>query len=426
MHMKEILVSIVMPVYNTGIYLEEALKTIFSQNFQQFELICVDDASDDMLTRKVLKTFQTLYRNMRVIRLENSVGAAGARNVGFSKVEGKYVIFLDSDDLFVEDMLEKMYGCICEGYSDVCVCGFEEFFTKGGKKYFCSKYLPDEQRVNCVDREEWLFYQYTSPWNKLCRTQFLRDNKIYFQSLKSCNDVFFSCMIMIKAKKRCYIKDKPLIFYRTRTGTQISAQCNPEDLCKAIQLVYAVGKQSMDRDLLLRWTSVLLLGNGIRAMKVCNDIILNAGFYKMMHAFFAANPVRLQNMLLDSCVENILRQSHSHEWIYGCLEPLGQLRLSAGKIKKEIGSDRKIILWGLGKRGRIIQQFFREENIYLQGVTDIKNQNVGGRTEFGNKIFDTEYALHNGGLIVASNKSIVYFLKNRDLKILDIEKYLFF
>ena len=56
--MNSIKISIVMPVHNTGIYLEEALESVFAQSFREFEVICVDDASDDELTSDILSRFQ--------------------------------------------------------------------------------------------------------------------------------------------------------------------------------------------------------------------------------------------------------------------------------------------------------------------------------------------------------------------------------
>ena len=116
------LISIIMPVYNTGKYLGEALESIFSQSFLNFELICVDDSSNDELTKNILQTYQKQHENMQVIWLENNVGAGSARNIGFSKAKGEYTIFLDADDIFSKEFLEKMYQNIDVNHADVCRC----------------------------------------------------------------------------------------------------------------------------------------------------------------------------------------------------------------------------------------------------------------------------------------------------------------
>ena len=81
-------ISIIAPVHNTGIYLEEALESIFVQSFQDFEVICVDDASSDRLTRAILQKYQSLHESMRVIWLRENVGAGEARNIGFAEAKG--------------------------------------------------------------------------------------------------------------------------------------------------------------------------------------------------------------------------------------------------------------------------------------------------------------------------------------------------
>lgn len=98
--MNKIKISIIVPVHNTGVYLEESLESIFTQSFQEFEVICVDDASSDKLTREILHRYQCIYENMRVIWLEENIGAGEARNIGFDEAKGEYVIFLDADDVF--------------------------------------------------------------------------------------------------------------------------------------------------------------------------------------------------------------------------------------------------------------------------------------------------------------------------------------
>ena len=157
-----------MPVHNTGIYLEEALESVFAQSFREFEVICVDDASDDELTSDILSRFQKQYENMQVLKLGNNAGAGEARNRGLSQACGQYVIFLDADDVFAEDMLERMYQSVYENDADVCICGFQAFYIENGKKYFRDKCLPDEYKIYHADREDWFLGISTGPWNSFC------------------------------------------------------------------------------------------------------------------------------------------------------------------------------------------------------------------------------------------------------------------
>lgn len=425
--MNQIRISIIIPVYNTGVYLEEALKTVFSQKFRSFELICVDDFSDDYLTKNILQNYCDKYENMKVIWLERNAGAGNARNIGFSKATGEYTIFLDADDLFAEDFLEKMYNCIVVNQADVCVCGYKEFYIKNKKKYFKNQYIPNDYKVNTKNREDWLLDIPMSAWNKLCKTQFLKENTIFFQSLASCNDVFFSCMVMINAKKRCFVDEKPLIFYRTNLKTQISFRRNPMNLYTAVILVENFAKKE-NNSLVIQWLASLLLGHGIIEIQNCCNELYNQQFYYKLKEFFRKHKVCFQNNMLLIYMQNIKKLSYKNWKKIGFddMDFLNQLHFSAKLLKKRINGEKQIFLWGLGYRGNIFQKFCKEQKIILCGVTDIKNHDIGSITDYGNRIVKTEYVLQSDGLVIATNREIYRYLQKENLRVLDLSEFYLF
>ena len=420
---KQIEISIIMPVHNAGIYLEETLESVFAQTFREFELICVDDCSDDGLTRDLLHAFGRRHDNMRLIELEHPVGAAEARNTGFSKAQGTYVIFLDADDIFADDLLEKMYSCICINSADVCVCGYQDFYVEDGKKYYGSKCIPSEYKLNSTNRDTWLMEIPTSPWNKLCSARFLRENRIYFQSLSSCNDVFFSCRVILNAAKRCCVEEVPLVFYRGRSQTQISSRRNPVDLYQAIALLNAVEEKNFDKNSLLRWTGALLLRNGIIELEKSKNESFNQQFYELLRNFLEEHPIEFQNKILIADQENVEKLPYESKWMRRPMDFLGQLRVTGKLWEREIGGTGGLFLWGLGLRGNAFQQFCRERGIDLQGVADKKNDQIGGMTEYGNQIVHTEEVLKSGGKIIASNNKIYEYLLSKNLESVNLEEY---
>jgi glycosyltransferase involved in cell wall biosynthesis len=100
-------VSIVMPVYNSGLYLRETMESIKKQILCEWELICVDDGSTDELTKEILQSESCSDDRITVVYNLHK-GAATARNTGLEQACGDYVIFLDSDDLYAPEMLETM------------------------------------------------------------------------------------------------------------------------------------------------------------------------------------------------------------------------------------------------------------------------------------------------------------------------------
>ncbi len=425
-------ISIVMPVRNAGIYLKEALRSIFAQSFKNFELICVDDASDDGLTKGILQTFQRQSHNMRIITLKAPVGAGEARNIGFSNVKGEYTIFLDADDLFAVSLLEDLYQCIRRNNADVCVCGFEEFYLEAGKKCFCGKYIPDEFYISHKNRERWILDISVVPCNKLCRTHFLEEKNIQFQSLSSCNDVFFSCTVMMEAEKVCCVDQYALIFYRTKTETQISANRNPINLYEAIMLLKATEGKKADNEILLKQLGVLLLWGGIYELKRSHNETNNRVFYALMFRFFQDYPIDFRSTLFNECKEKLKHRPYESKWWLEDMDwennvefLLEQFRLTADNLKQELKGSQSIYLWGLGKRGNAFQCFCREENIELQSVADIKNVDIGKTTVYGNKIVHTTNVLKGNGVIAASNRSICEYLyhMNRKMRVLNLEDF---
>lgn len=103
------MISIIMPVYNTEIYLETALLSVLMQSFNDFELICIDDCSTDS-SYEILKRYSSLDSRIKVYKNNANRGAAYCRNRGIEISKGKYIFFLDSDDWINVNTLELLYS----------------------------------------------------------------------------------------------------------------------------------------------------------------------------------------------------------------------------------------------------------------------------------------------------------------------------
>lgn len=106
------LVSVIIPAYKVAPYLAEALESVFAQSFSDFEVILVNDGSPD--TDEMEKVIEP-YRDRIVYLRQENRGAGAARNTGLRSARGRYVAFLDGDDIWLPDFLAKMVSFI-EGY----------------------------------------------------------------------------------------------------------------------------------------------------------------------------------------------------------------------------------------------------------------------------------------------------------------------
>ena len=119
MENKEILVSVIIPVYNAALFLDQCLDSVVNQTLRDIEIICVDDGSTDNSV-DIIKKYMMSDSRIKLFRQSNK-GAGAARNFGLKYATGKYVHFLDSDDWLDLSAYEKTYGIIEEAKSDICI-----------------------------------------------------------------------------------------------------------------------------------------------------------------------------------------------------------------------------------------------------------------------------------------------------------------
>lgn len=106
MNSRNPLVSVITPVYNGEKYVAETIKSVLEQTYKNFELVIVDDASTDDTVR-IISEFKKKDSRIRLIKLESNQGAAVARNTAIENSNGQFIAFLDSDDLWLPEKLEK-------------------------------------------------------------------------------------------------------------------------------------------------------------------------------------------------------------------------------------------------------------------------------------------------------------------------------
>ncbi len=117
------LVSIIMPNYNGSKYISQAIESVLAQTYKNWELIIIDDCStDDSL--KVIDAYIKKDDRIRLIKLENNMGPAIARNVGIDNARGRYIAFLDSDDLWLKHKLENQVVFMQEYQVGLCYSSY--------------------------------------------------------------------------------------------------------------------------------------------------------------------------------------------------------------------------------------------------------------------------------------------------------------
>lgn len=231
---KEVKISVVIPVYNGEKYLEESIESLRNQTLREVEIICVDDGSKDR-TKEILSMYEEKDDRIRLFN-QNHKGAGYARNYGFSKAIGEYVIFLDADDIFEPQMLEKIVGKGDQTKADVIVFGAKRYDDRTGKItdapwYLQRELIPKKEVFSRRDMDgEILSLTIPSPWTKAVRRTFLAEQKIEFQNLPNSNDVYFSLLVLAVAERVSVIRED-LLLYRTFRQGSIQNQRHLYPLC---------------------------------------------------------------------------------------------------------------------------------------------------------------------------------------------------
>lgn len=126
-------ISIILPVFNSSLYLKQCIKSVLNQTYTNFELIIINDGSTDQ-SLEICNEFHQLDNRIILINQVNK-GIASSRNSGLNMVTGEYIYWIDSDDWIDEDTLEILYHNINKYSSDIAVCGYTEEFDSYKKVF---------------------------------------------------------------------------------------------------------------------------------------------------------------------------------------------------------------------------------------------------------------------------------------------------
>ncbi|VEB76585.1 Chondroitin polymerase [Providencia rustigianii] len=127
--MENNLVSIIMPAYNAENTITESIESIINQSYQDWELIITDDCSTDN-TLLIIKHYESIEKRIKVIKNSINLGVAESRNLSISISKGKFICFLDSDDIWFPNKIEKQISILNSGWNAVC-SNYETFNAEG-------------------------------------------------------------------------------------------------------------------------------------------------------------------------------------------------------------------------------------------------------------------------------------------------------
>lgn len=223
-------VSVIIPVYNAEKYLPVCLESLLIQTLTDFEVIVVDDCSTDNSLVIAESYLERFGGRLKIFSLEENTGSGAVpRNVGLEYASGKYIYFVDADDLLIDVALEELYTCAEEFRAEVVymdsgfVCGAEILPKSIVAREWDSTFSVEEPTFEPNDLNErvkkFLKNGFVwSPWTKFLRHEFLIDNGIKFPSMRTSEDGSWTFEIICLAKKFLRVPN-PLYVWRSNENS---------------------------------------------------------------------------------------------------------------------------------------------------------------------------------------------------------------
>ena len=205
--LRDIKVSVIIPIYNMEKYIEECVNSILNQSLKEIEVICVDDGSTDG-SDEILRKLAAQDESIVIHRQEKS-GIAVARNEGIKLAKGEYLSILDVDDFFDRNMLKDSYESAKSACSEICIFRAHQFDDLTGTTSYMKSTVrdnllpsPDTRQLTPDDVCDRLFsFVILWAWDKLFKRDFIIKNQIVFQNQRTTNDAGFVAIALAMSKK---------------------------------------------------------------------------------------------------------------------------------------------------------------------------------------------------------------------------------
>lgn len=426
------MISVIMPVYNAGRYLYDSIGSIIEQSYRDWELLLIDDGSEDKETIEIIESYRQQDKRIRCFKNKKEKGAAGARNTGLELAEGDYILILDADDIFDHEMFESMYRDAKKCDADMCICGYVTYFTDLNatpSQFMPMQYSNIMNRVFRVNElgENGLCLWNAAPWNKIYNTQFLKDRNLMFQNLPSANDVSFSFGCACQAKRIVWCKcDRPLVKYRLGTETQISSRRNPVNYNYACEQVLAEKYIKDDKDMKMRLFACWLVSLTAEIKNAREEREKKMAYDQMRNNLIAE---KIREGDFDSRKYNLLLTYYLRQEDFKWMELVGDYYAQLCMYSKELYSklfpffNKIIVIWGYGKRGRACERYLNNAFHVKPMITDRSIELNGNVTELGNSLIRIEDALVHADVIIASNDDIYRDLVDSGKTLICLETY---
>lgn len=220
------LISIVIPVYESRRYVEKCVRSVFNQTYQDLEIIIVDDCGKDGsidIIKRVLIEYPDIAQKVRFITHEFNQGCAASRRDGMKAATGEYILQVDSDDFVETTMVEKLVARAQEDDADMVVCNF---YYQYPNRRTLTRIMRPGDNMEFVSQ----VFQgniHAGVWNKMMRRSILQEHEIYpVAGINMGDDMTILVKALFYMKKISFVDDA-LYFYNCYNDGRLSNSIYP-------------------------------------------------------------------------------------------------------------------------------------------------------------------------------------------------------
>ena len=379
------MISIIIPVFNTEKYVRECLESVLNQTISNYEIICIDDSSEDK-SLQIVNEYMMSDSRIRLIENKTNKGLSAVRNCGIRNAKGKYILFLDSDDLMREDALEmisdraELYG------ADIVQFDYHHLFEEGvnvwyrepkgnyhglegvysGKEFFI------ELITNHIFEGQVCF--------RLFRRDFLLENGLFFYEGILHEDYLFSFLCFMSAQK-VVCCDQDLYTYRKHP----KGITNRKDLARSSSYFISF------LEVWKYWTST------IHSVELDKSITVLARYlFDMYLEYIGSN-----DMSADLPFRN-----QADKWLYDHISSILMPKHEYIHLNEEIiniiNRNGKIYIYGAGNYGGELYDKLAEKGIFVESFI-VSDRESNGKLCKGRYIIPIDYLhIEDDALIIVA------------------------
>ncbi len=355
-------VSVIVPIYNVEKYVAQCLESIQKQTLDSFEILCIDDQSTDN-SMKIVEEYAVIDNRIKIIKHSRNRGLSAARNTGLEHAKGKYIFFLDSDDMIIPETLKELYLYAEENELDEIYFNMKKVYESAVKElesihkkiYYDYSEIYTGQKLFCLFVQDQTIK--IEAWRQFYRRSFLLENNICFYEGILHEDNLFSFLCAMNAKRVMNINKEYYLYRQHKNSIMYSLN---ENRVKSMYIVLV--------EIFKYWNTHIFSDEINKAIAFYFESLYSVFFYYK-----------------DCCKtgENLGVGSYAEKSLYRLLlsKPQQYATLSEEKLLK-LKKAKHIIIFGAGRAAHQIIQKLQKENISIEAVavsdTEVTAKNLGG------------------------------------------------